>query len=60
MKNTKWRSRKLWVAVGTVGFVVLTDVLGVNIDSDTYWSVVTLAATYIVGQSAVDVQKNKK
>ena len=63
MENMKkLMSRKFIVAVGTLVFIVLTDVLGVNIDESTFNSLVMIVATYILGQGAVDTAiaiKNK-
>lgn len=56
--NNEWmKSKKLWTAIGTLGFVILTDTLGVPIDSETYWAVVGIASSYILGQSHIDAKK---
>lgn len=58
MINKKWfKSKKLWTAIGTLGFVILTDTLGVAIDSETYWAVVGIASSYILGQAHVDAKQ---
>jgi hypothetical protein len=48
------QSRKLWVALGTAGFAILTDVLGFPIDEQTYWTVLSAGAIYIASQGYVD------
>jgi uncharacterized membrane protein YuzA (DUF378 family) len=56
--NKNWyKSKKLWTLVGTLGFVILTDTLGVPIDEETYWAVVGIASSYILGQAHVDAKK---
>lgn len=50
-------SRKLWVAVGTAAFLALTDQLGIDHDIALY--IAGVAATYIAGQSVVDVTSAK-
>ena len=47
------------MATASFLFVVLTDILGVDINSQTYWSIVGLATAYILGEAAVDF-RNKK
>lgn len=51
---SKWASRKLWTLIGTALFVILTDVLDVPINEETYWSIVGIASSYILGQGFVD------
>lgn len=56
--NKEWmKSKKLWTAVGSLGFVILTDVFGIPIDTETYWAVIGIASSYILGQSHVDAKK---
>ncbi len=55
----KLTSRKFWVAVATAIFIVLSEGLGFNIDSDLYWKIITLALGYIFGESAVDIARSK-
>ncbi|QFG05176.1 hypothetical protein 056SW001B_34 [Bacillus phage 056SW001B] len=58
--NKSWyKSKKLWTAVGSVGFLVLTDVFNVPIDEQTYWAVVGVATAYILGQSHVDAKEKQ-
>lgn len=60
MINKEWyKSKKLWTAVGSIGLVILTDVFAVPIDPETYWAVVGIATSYILGQSAVDFSEKK-
>jgi hypothetical protein len=59
-KRSKWASRKLWTLLGSALFVVLTDILNIKIDEETYWAIVTLAVSYILGQGYVDGKKHEK
>ena len=51
----KLTSRKFWVAVATAVFIILSNGLSWNVDSDLYWKIVTLALGYIFGETATDV-----
>jgi uncharacterized membrane protein len=53
----KLTSRKFWVAVATAIFIILSEGLGWNIDSDLYWKIVTLALGYIFGEATVDIAR---
>ncbi|MEG6567010.1 hypothetical protein V6B95_08605 [Thermoanaerobacterium saccharolyticum] len=55
----KLTSRKFWVAVASAAFIILSEGLGLNVDSDLYWKVVTLALGYIFGETAVDIARAK-
>ncbi|MFO7296573.1 MAG: hypothetical protein C0P72_011210 [Clostridia bacterium] len=56
-KHSKWASRKLWTLIGSALFVILTDIFEVPIDEETYWAVVTLAVSYILGEGYVDAKR---
>lgn len=56
----KLTSRKFWVAVAAAIFIVLSEGLGLNVDRDLYWKIITLALGYIFGEAAVDVARAKK
>lgn len=55
----KLMSRKFWVAVASAAFIILSEGLGLNVDSDLYWKIVTLALGYIFGETAVDIARAK-
>lgn len=56
--NKQWyKSKKLWTTLGTLGFVILTDTLGVPIDQETYWAIVGIASSYVLSQGFVDGKK---
>ncbi|WP_213997201.1 MULTISPECIES: hypothetical protein [Tepidanaerobacter] len=55
----KLTSRKFWVAVATAIFIILSEGLGLNVDSDLYWKLVTVALGYIFGEAAVDIARAK-
>ena len=58
MKN-KLKSRKLWMAVGGVLIVMLTDWLGLSPETSEgiVTAVVTILVAYLGGQSIVDAAK---
>jgi len=56
----KLTSRKLWVAVASAAFIILSEGLGLDVDQDLYWKLVALALGYIFGEAAVDVARAKK
>jgi hypothetical protein len=56
----KLTSRKFWVAVASAAFIILSEGLGLDVDQDLYWKLVTLALGYIFGEAAVDVARAKK
>ena len=55
----KLTSRKFWVAVASAAFIILSEGLGLNVDSDLYWKLVALALGYIFGEAVVDVARSK-
>lgn len=59
-KRSKWASRKLWALIGSALFVILTDIYDIPIDEETYWAVVTLVVSYILGQGYVDAKQAEK
>lgn len=56
----KLTSRKFWVAVASAVFIILSEGLGLNVDSDLYWKLVALALGYIFGEAAVDIARSKQ
>ena len=52
-------SRKFWVAVASAVFIILSEGLGFNVDSELYWKLVALALGYIFGEAAVDIARAK-
>jgi len=56
----KLTSRKFWVAVASAAFVILSEGLGLNVDSELYWKIVALALGYIFGEAAVDIARAVK
>ncbi len=56
----KLTSRKFWVAVASAVFIVLSEGLGLSVDSDLYWKLVALALGYIFGEAAVDIARLRK
>lgn len=56
----KFRSRKFLMALASFLFVVLTDLLGIDVNQQTYWTVAGIALTYIAGEAYVDAKRNGK
>ena len=56
----KLTSRKFWVAVASAAFIILSEGLGLDVDQDLYWKLITLALGYIFGETAVDIARAKK
>ena len=54
---SKLKSRKFILAVVTAILIVLNDGLGLGIDSETVLAFAGIVATYILGESAVDVAR---
>jgi len=56
----KWQSRKLWVAVTTLIVIILTDVLGLNLDADGLALAMAniaeaiIGSTYIASEASID------
>jgi uncharacterized membrane protein len=50
-------SRKFLVTIAGVITVIANKYFGLNLDSDSVFSIVTLVAAYVVGQSHVDAKK---
>lgn len=55
----KLTSRKFWVAVASAVFIILSEGLGLNIDHDLYWKIITIALGYIFSEAAVDITRLK-
>ena len=53
----KLKSHKFWMAVAGGLFITLTEGLGVEIDQQTYWSLVGVLIAYIFGEAYIDAQK---
>ena len=50
----KFKSRKFWLAVGTVFSIAIAAATGVTIDPAAIAGIVVVISTYIVGQGIVD------
>lgn len=50
----KFKSRKFWLAVGTVFSIAIAAATGVTIDPAAIAGIVVVISTYIVGQGLVD------
>ncbi|MBC8477452.1 MAG: hypothetical protein H8D49_03810 [Dehalococcoidia bacterium] len=48
-RKPKWQSRKLWVAVGTLLAIVLTDVIGLQLDAEPLALAIANIAEAIIG-----------
>jgi len=50
-------SRKFLTAMATILFIVLTQLLNVQIDEQAYWSIIGTAIAYILGEAHVDAKR---
>ena len=48
------KSRKFWIAIGTVFSIAIAELTGVEIDPAAIAGIVLVVATYVVGQGIVD------
>ncbi len=55
----KLSSRKFWVAVASAAFIIISEGLGLDVDTEIYWKLITLALGYIFGETAVDIARAK-
>ena len=55
-RKPRWASRKLWIAIGTLVAIVLTDVVGLQIDADTIALAVANLAEAIIGSVYVSAE----
>lgn len=55
--HSRWSSRKFLLALFTLVFIVLTEVLGYDVDGETYWQLIGIVSAYILGESIVDTSK---
>lgn len=55
----KLTSRKFWVAVASAAFIIISEGLGLDVDTEIYWKLITLALGYIFGETAVDIARAK-
>ena len=53
----KLKSRKFWLAVGSVILVIANEGLGLGIPEDAYWAVVLPVMAYVFGESYVDANR---
>ena len=51
---SKFKSRKFWIAVGTVFSIALAEALGVSISPEAIAGIVVMAVGYVVAQGNVD------
>lgn len=51
---SKLKSRKLWVAVGTVVSILAADLFGIEIAPEAIAGLAVIVATYLGGQSFID------
>jgi len=60
VRKNPLKSRKFWMAVFGVVFVLITEIAGVEIPEDSYWVIVSVIIGYIIGESAVDIVTQMK
>ncbi len=52
--NQKLKSRKLWIAIGSVVSILIAEFFGVQVSPEAIAGIAFLAGTYILGQGLVD------
>lgn len=57
--KSKWLSRKFLTAYATIIVVVLNDILDLGVNAETIYTVAGIVATWIAGESAVDIARAK-
>lgn len=55
----KFLSRKFLLALAGILFIIVTQMLGVQIDEESYYTVVGAVIAYIIGETVVDATRNK-
>jgi len=50
-------SRKFMTAMGTILFIVLTQLLDIQLDEQAYWSILGTAIAYILGEAHIDAKR---
>ncbi len=56
----KWQSRKLWVAVGTLIAIILTDVIGLQLEANMIALAIAnlaeaiIASVYVAAEASID------
>lgn len=53
------KSRKFLVAIATILLIILNEMVGLNIPSESYWAIILPVIAYILGEAYTD-GKNKK
>jgi len=56
-RKSPLKSRKLWMSVAGVCFVIITEVLGIEISEEAYWTIIGVIISYILGESVIDMRK---
>ena len=51
-----WQSRKLWVAVGTLVAIILTDILGLQLDTEPLALAIANLAEAIIGSVYISAE----
>jgi len=45
------------MSVAGVCFVIITEVLGIEISEEAYWTIIGVIISYILGESVIDMRK---
>ena len=51
---SKFRSRKFWIAIGTVFSIAIAEATGYDVSPEAIAGIILVVSTYIVGQGIVD------
>lgn len=55
----KFTSRKFLMALAGILFIVATQILGIQVDEESYYTVVGAVIAYVIGETVVDATRNK-
>jgi len=53
----KLKSRKFWLAFGSILAIFLTEIIGIDLDPEALKAIVWAVAAYIIGEGAVDTAR---
>lgn len=55
--DSKLKSRKFWLTVGSVALVIANQGLGLGIPEEAYWAVILPVMAYVFGESYADANR---
>lgn len=52
-------SRKFVIAFATILFIILTQIVGIQLDEEAYWTIIGAVVAYIFGESYIDGKRTE-